>query len=54
MAFQRTFSADTLEEALERAEEFKATLDPWSQPSIWGQHERDGKWFVTVNWYGLD
>lgn len=50
----RQFIADTKEEAEKQAKEFIATQDKYSQPSIWGTYEQNGKWYVTVQWFSLD
>lgn len=54
MAYEKLFCADTLEEALRKAEEYKETLDPWTQPHIHQKYDRDDEWCVSLIWYGLD
>lgn len=54
MTYHKAFKAKTQEEALRLAEEYKQTLDPWSQPSVQGAYCQYGEWIATVYWYGLD
>ena len=54
MSYAKTFTAQTKEEAIEQANKFVESKDEREQPTIWGCFERNGEWFVTVRWYGLD
>jgi hypothetical protein len=51
----KTFTADTQQEANDKAESFMQTLDPYEQAHIayWGKNS-EGKYYATVKSYGLD
>ena len=59
MAYQKTFTAQTAQEAVALAQEFKSTLHFMQQPSLSGVAERkslagEPEFSVTVNYFGFD
>lgn len=54
MSYTRQFMAETLDEAKKMAQDWIKEQDPYRQANIWGQYDKDGWWFVTVRYYGLD
>jgi hypothetical protein len=55
MAYQKVIVAPTMEQALDKAKEYRDTLDMVQQPWICRPYERDdGQWEVIVKYYGFD
>lgn len=54
----KAFFAETKEEAVKAATQFKDNLDPYQQASLWAVNtqEIDGKlmWVAQVQYFGLD
>jgi uncharacterized protein involved in tolerance to divalent cations len=55
MSYHLIVKGKTKEEALEKAKEEVAKLDPYRQPSIWAPVQKGPEeWSATVHYYGLD